>query len=105
MCQVARSLNCLERLRARSVEHTSSADKLISVIVIAIWLRVLTQVVFGTAGVSRTAFWLFRVSLRIGFHVWVRICYVADFARLGKKFWGTLVCSSWCVLHFLSRQI
>ena len=32
----------LERLRARSVEHTSSADTLISVVVIAISLRVIT---------------------------------------------------------------
>ena len=34
-------LEFLERLRARSMEHTSSADKLVSVIVIAIGLRVL----------------------------------------------------------------
>ena len=42
MCHVARSLNFLERLRARSVEHTSSADRLVSVIVIAIRLRIMT---------------------------------------------------------------
>ena len=47
-------------LRARSVEHTSSADKLISVVVIEIRLRVMAQVVFGTVGVGRTVFRLFR---------------------------------------------
>ena len=41
---------CRERLRARYVEHTCSADNLLSVVVIAIWLRVMTQVVFGAAG-------------------------------------------------------
>ena len=50
---------CRERLRARYVEHTCSADKLISVVVIAIWLRVMTQVVFGAAGVARTISLLF----------------------------------------------
>ena len=39
-----------ERLRARYVEHTCSADKFLSVVVIAVWLRVMTQVVFGASG-------------------------------------------------------
>ena len=42
MCHVARSLSFLERLRARYVEHTCSADQLLSINVIAIRLRVLT---------------------------------------------------------------
>ena len=37
-------------LRARHVEHICSADNLISVVVIAIWLRIMTQIVFGAAG-------------------------------------------------------
>ena len=83
-----------ERLRARYVAHTFSADKLISVVVIAIWLRVMTQVVFGTAGVGRDIFLLFRACPHIWFHVCIRICYVASFRCWGKKFWGTLVCGS-----------
>ena len=86
MCHLTRSLNFLECRRARSVEHTCSADNLISVVVIAIRLRVMTQVVFGTAGIGPTAFWLFRAWLHIGFHLWIRVCYVTDFARLGKIF-------------------
>ena len=50
----------LERLRARYVEHTCCADKLISVVVIAVRLRVMTQVEFGTAGVGLTLLRLFR---------------------------------------------
>ena len=53
-------LEFLERLRARSVEHTSSADELISVVLIAVRLYIMTHVVFGNAGVGRTIFWLFR---------------------------------------------
>ena len=101
MCHVARPLNFLEHLRARSVEHTCSADKLISVVVIAVRLRVMTQVVFRTAGVCQNFFRLFRACFHIGFHVWIRICYVNDLVRLGKIFWGTVVCSSWSVPHFL----
>ena len=41
MYHVARSLNFLERLRARSVEHTISVDKLKSIVVIAVRLRVM----------------------------------------------------------------
>ena len=72
------SLNFRERLRARYVEHTCSADKLISVVVIAIWLRVMTQVVFGTAGVGRAILRLLRACLHITFHMWTRICYVTE---------------------------
>ena len=85
---------CRERLRARYVEHTCSADKLISVVVIAIWLRVMTQVVFGAAGVARTISLLFRACPHIWFHVYIRLCYVASFVCWGKNFWGTLVCGS-----------
>ena len=53
-------LEFLERLRARSLEHTSSADKLISEVVIEVRLRVMTQVVIGTTGVRRTIIGLFR---------------------------------------------
>ena len=83
---------CRERLRARYVEHTCSADKLISVVVIAIWLRVMTQVVFGAAGVARTISLLFRACPHIWFHVCIRICYVASFGCWGKNLWGILVC-------------
>ena len=75
---------CRERLRARYVEHTCSADRLISVVVIAIWLRVMTQVVFGAAGVARTISLLFRAYPHIWFHVCIRICYVDSFVCWGK---------------------
>ena len=78
---------CRERLRARYVEHICSADKLISVVVIAIWLRVMTQVVFGAAGVARILSLLFRACPPIWFHVCIRICYVASCVCWGKNFW------------------
>ena len=65
---------CRERLRAHYVERTFSADKLISVVVIAIWFRVMTQVVFGAAWVARTISLLFRAHPHIWFHVCIRIC-------------------------------
>ena len=83
-----------ERLRARYVEHICSADKSISVVVITIWLRVMTQAVFGAAGVARAISMLFRACPHIWFHVCIRICYVASFVCWGKNFWGTLVCGS-----------
>ena len=78
---------CRERLRARYREHTCSADKLISVVVIAIWRRVMTQVVFGAAGVARSISLLFQACPHIWFHVCKRICYVASFGCWGKNFW------------------
>ena len=74
----------LEQLRARSVEHICSADELVSVNVMAIRLRVMTQVVFGTAGIGRANIRLLRVCLHIRFYVSTRICYVADFVSLGE---------------------
>ena len=91
----------LERLRARSVEHICSADAPVSVIVIAIRLRVLTQVIFGTAGTSRAIIRLLRACFHIKFHVWIRICYVSDFVSLRESFWRTLVCDSRGVARFL----
>ena len=74
-------LECGERPRAHYVDHICSAGKLISRVVIALWLRVMTQVVFGAAGVARTIFLLFRACSHIRFHVCIRICYVATFIR------------------------
>ena len=85
---------CKERPRAHYVERNCSADKLISVVVIAIWLRVMTQVVFGAAGVARTFSLLFRACPHIWFHMCIRICYVVSLVCWGKSFWGTLVCGS-----------
>ena len=79
--------NCRECLRAHYVEHICSADKLVSVVVIAIWLRVMTQVVFGAAGVARTISLLFRACPHIRFHVCIRIGYVAAFIFWGRNFW------------------
>ena len=92
-------------LRARFVDYTCSADNLISVVVIAIWLWVMTQVVFGAAGVARTISRLFRACPHIWFHMCIRICYVANFVCWGKNFWGTLVCGSLRVPHFLRLKI
>ena len=94
-------LEFLGSLLARSVEHTSSSDKLVPVIVIAIWLQVMTQVVFGTAGIGRAFIRLLRACFHIRFHIWIGICYVSDLVCLRKIIWGTLMCGSWCGLHFL----
>ena len=92
-----------ERLRARHVEHICSADKLISVVVIAVRLRVMPQVVFGAAGVARTNSLLFQACPHIWFHMGTRICYVASLVCWGKNFWGTLVGGSQCVPRFPRR--
>ena len=113
-------LDFLERLSAHSVEHISSADKLTPRVVIAVRYRVMTQVEFRTAGVGGTIFRLFRSCLHIGFHVWIRICYVTDLVRLKKNFWGALMCGSslpplksqtvleflvtWMAPHYCSRR-
>ena len=86
---------CRECLRAHYVEHICSADKLVSVVVIAIWLRVMTQVVFGAAGVARTISLLFRACPHIrAVGLCIRIGYVAAFICWGINFWGALVCVS-----------
>ena len=77
------------------------ADELISVVVIAIGLRVMAQIVFGAAGVARAIFLLSHACPHIWFHMGIRICYVARCVCWGKNFWGTLVCDSLCVPHFL----
>ena len=63
----------------------------------------MTQVVFGTAGVGRAIFRLFRACLHIRFHMWTRICYVIDLACRGKSLGNThldfLVCSSFLPLN------
>ena len=92
-------LEFVERIRARYVEHTCWADKLISVVVIAVRFRVLTQVVFGTAGVGRAILRLLRACVRIRFHMWTRICYVAELVCIGENLWGTHMWISWCVPH------
>ena len=57
--------NLLECLRAHHVDHIRWTDKLISVVVIAVWLRVMPQVIFGAAGVARAIFLLSRVCPHI----------------------------------------
>ena len=80
-------LEFVEQLRARYVEHTCWADKLLSVVVIAVRLRVMTQVLFGIAGVGRTILRLFRACLHIRFHMWTRICYVTELLCIGENLW------------------
>ena len=79
---------------------STCADGLISVIVIAVWLRVMTQVVFRAAGVARIILLLFRACPRIWFRMCIRIFYVPCLVYWGRNFWGTLVCGSLCVPDF-----
>ena len=100
-----RGPHLLECLRAHHVDHICCADGLISVVVIAIRLRVMTQIIFGAAGVARAIFLLSRACPHIWFHMCIRVCYVARVMYWGKDFWGTLVCVSSCVPHFLRCKI
>ena len=70
----------------RSVEHPYAAQDLISVIVIAIGLRVMTWIVFRFAGFSLSRVTLFQNCFRITFHVGKRACYFTYFIRFGKNF-------------------
>ena len=72
-----RGPHLLECLRAHHVDHICCADGLISVVVIAVWPRVMAQVVFGAAGVARTISLLFRACPHIWFRMCTRIFYVA----------------------------
>ena len=76
-------------------------DDLISVVVVAIRLRVMAQIVCGAAGVARAIFLLSRACFHIWFHMCIRVCYVVNFVRWGENLWGTLVCGSLRVPRFL----
>ena len=68
-------------------------DDLISVVVVAIRLRVMAQIVCGAAGVARAIFLLSRACFHIWFHMCIRVCYVVNFVR-----WGKISGEHWCVV-------
>ena len=75
---------------------------LISAVVITIWLRIMTQIVFRAAGVGRHGVKLLYTRIHIGLCVTIYVSSVVRFVWLRNNFWGISWYDSRSVPQFVS---